>query len=295
MALGRDQIAAAFPEFEIDEEPLGQGTFKVAYRVRAADEDFVLKIVLESLEGAEEEGEPAGEPAPEVPERVGREIRAMQAVHSEHVAVIVQGPDVREIDGRRHIWYLEPFYAGGTLDKLLSGPLTRENVLKLGRGLLAAVRDLWEQGKLVHRDIKPKNIAFDSEGRPIVLDLGIALHVELISLTASNALSPRTEAYAAPEQFVPRRLAKIDFRTDLFLVGVVLFESLTGKHPFRPVGDRDAYIERLSSGDFDKTALQAIPNEEELKSVILRLIKPKPHERFRTLSRTIDSLEEAGK
>jgi serine/threonine-protein kinase len=283
MALTPDEIAAAFPEFTFDPELLGLGGNKVAHRVEVADKDYALKIVKQ----------PISEPDAALPERILREMDGMRKVDSPRVVRIERGPELREIGGETYVWYLEPYYSGGTLKDLLPGPLASSNVVRIVDGLLEGVEALWTQGRLVHRDIKPGNIAFDDQNDIVLLDLGIALHDELTSLTQPFELSPRTTMYAAPEQLEPRNdKERPDFRTDLFLVGMVGFEALTGHHPFDPTRPED-YYDRVRRCEYDRGALDAIENEEELKQFIVRLLSPRPNQRFRTLARARLAFQEA--
>lgn len=90
-----------------------------------------------------------------------------------------------------------------------------------------------EKKGIVHRDIKPENIIMNESGDIFFLDFGIARIIGGESLTKTEALlGPHTPGYAAPEQF--NNLKKeIDSRTDLFSLGVVTYECVTGKNPFR--------------------------------------------------------------
>jgi serine/threonine protein kinase len=96
-----------------------------------------------------------------------------------------------------------------------------------------------EQKGIIHRDIKPENIILSEEGKVFFLDFGIARILGMPSLTKTEALlGPHTPGYAAPEQFNNLK-SSIDSRTDLFSIGVVTYECLTGKNPFRE-GSRSA-------------------------------------------------------
>lgn len=265
-------VRAAFPELTVDDPPLGSGTFKVAFRVEREGQRLVLKVVKS----------PVDEQDAVLPERMRREIEAMRAVSSPYVVEVIEGPSIRSIGDEKHIWYLEPYYANGTLDKRLQSPWPEAETIQLLNQLLLGVEALWSQGRLVHRDIKPANIAFDEDGTAILLDLGIALHLDLTPITDEVGLSPRTPVYAAPEQFDIKRDADVDFRTDLFLIGIVCFQALTGVHPFRPDTPND-YLRRLSDGRYDEDALNACKASGELKSVLIRLLGAKPNQRYRKL------------
>lgn len=281
--LSDDAVAEAFPELAIAPEPLGQGGMKNAYLGTRNGNHLVLKVVREPIEEDLLEGTVS------LPNRLRREIEAMKLIEHQAIVRILGGPDVRSIDGHNRIWYLEPFYPGGTLAARIGTPQPVTDVLDLTSQLLDAVAVLSARG-IVHRDIKPANIVFDELGRPVLLDLGIALFVDLTPLTNQFAASPRTTLYAAPEQFDERRKVTFDARTDMFLVGVVAFEVLTGRHPFQP-DKPDTYMERLINGDFDGTALDAVDAPANVRDVLLRLLAPNRAQRFRKVEHAIEAIE----
>ncbi len=89
-----------------------------------------------------------------------------------------------------------------------------------------------EEMKIVHRDIKPENIIVSADGKVFFLDFGIARILGVPSLTKTEALAgPHTPGYAAPEQFNNLK-SDIDSRADLFSIGVVTYECLSGENPF---------------------------------------------------------------
>lgn len=157
MTTSPQDIADAFPEFSVDAQPLGLGTFKVAHRIEVAGENQVLKVVLQ----------PIDDPDAALPERLRREIQAMSRINSPRIVRIVNVPEIREIGGDHHVCYREPFLPGRTLDARLPGPLSAADTLRMARGLLDGVNALWSEQRLV-RDIKPANIAFDDGEDPVV-------------------------------------------------------------------------------------------------------------------------------
>jgi serine/threonine protein kinase len=281
-------VILAFPEYHVQVPLLGRGTFKVAYLADTPNGERVIKILTDSIE-ADPDDESA--PVEALPERLARELEGMALVDSPHVVKILSTPQVTQIGSGRYIVYEEPFYGGGTLqEKLAFGPLPPSEAEALVRALLMAVQDLWDQQGIVHRDIKPGNIVFSEDGRPILLDLGIALYTALSGLTDSLAQSPRTTIYAAPEQFEVRRFAKIDFRTDLFQVGIVGYQAVSGTHPFLAPGvtSVDAYIESLfNENPVDVSGLNC---SDELKAVLGRLLAHRPNRRFRSIAEPLKIL-----
>jgi serine/threonine protein kinase len=276
-------VAAAFSELNIDSTPLGRGGMKNAYRGSRDGVDLVLKVVREPVISDDNDG------ATSLPNRIRREIDGMRAVQHPSIVRVIEGPEIAIIDGQQRVWYIEPFYSGGTLESRLGAPHPEPDVIDLMGHLSAAVEVLSEHG-IVHRDIKPGNIVFDSDGVPVLLDLGIAFFVGLTPLTNQFGASPRTDVYAAPEQFDVRNRVSLDARTDLFLVGMVAFEMLTGIHPFRP-DQPDNYFERLLSGNIDISALNAVEPTAELRAVLHRLLAPNQAHRYRKVKHAIAAIE----
>jgi serine/threonine protein kinase len=289
LPFSESEVIEAFPDLHVHMPELGRGSFKVAYLARDEAGSRVLKILTDPFGEEDEAGE--GQ-LPGLPERLARELSGMAEVNSPHVVKIISEPKRISIGGSDYIVYEEPYYSGGTLaDRIASGPLSPEEVEQLVIALLRGVQDLWDQRHIVHRDIKPGNIAFDSDGNPVLLDLGIALYSDLSGLTQSNAASPMTTIYAAPEQFEMRRFATIDFRTDLFQIGIVAFIALTGQHPFLHEGVTDvaSYIDKLFQDiPVDVSGLDC---SEELRTVLSRLLEHQPNRRYRVIRQPLAILE----
>ena len=220
-AFNDGDVVAAFPEFTVHVPSLGGGQKRV-YRAADGSIDVALKVALHPTSAADDEVEIGTQ-------RFHREIAAMKATSCPHVVTLLRGPETRSVGGADRFWYTEPFLEGGTLRaRLKNGPLSVDDVCNLAQALLTAVDAMWNEGHFVHRDINPANIGYLADGTIVLIDLGVALFTELSPLTESHINSPGTAKYAAPEQFEMRRLATIDFRTDLFQIGIVLVEALVG-------------------------------------------------------------------
>ncbi|HEX7878396.1 MAG TPA: serine/threonine-protein kinase, partial [Candidatus Eisenbacteria bacterium] len=145
--------------------------------------------------------------------------------------------DSGEAEG--HLWYVTPFIEGESLRQRLTrdGPLSVPDAVRVIRGVAAALDHAHRQG-VVHRDIKPENILV-ADGIALVADFGIARAMVAdadsetsatrdVGLTGSG-MTVGTPRYMAPEQF---GRADVDGRADLYAMGCVLFEMLTGEPPF---------------------------------------------------------------
>jgi serine/threonine protein kinase len=279
------QVVDSFPEYTLATPHLGCGSFKVAYRADHPNGELVIKILTEPLPKDLENVD-----SDDLPERFARELAGMGVVQSPYVVKLLSPPEIRQIGTSTYVWYAEPYYVGGTLeDALASGAFPPEEVTRIARCLLEAIEEMWNTAQIVHRDIKPGNIVFDDKQNPVLLDLGIAFFANLTAITNAMSPSPRTTIYAAPEQFEIRRNATIDFRTDLFQIGIVTSEMLLGKHPFfQPGDDFDAYYKRLTN--FDPSILDSVPGHPELKTFISRCLAERPAGRYRRISQARSAL-----
>ena len=208
-------IAQRFPELS-DLVPLAQGGQKIVFSaVHENEGEVVLKLLLR------ESGF----------DRLEREILAAKLVACDRVPRIYATGSLSSPLGER-IWVREERVHGETLrTSLRSGPLGFDDVLRLGVQLLD-ILVVAEAHRLVHRDIKPENVMVDPQGDFWLLDFGLARHLDLESLTATHhRYGVGTLGYSAPEQMRNRK-REIDSRSDLFALGVVLYECTCGRNPF---------------------------------------------------------------
>ena len=190
--------------------------------------------------------------------------------------------------------YTEEWLPGVDLaSRIRKGPLAREDVKRLGLALSSAVGELDQLGYL-HRDIKPANILSREDDEFVLVDPGLAFDRNGTSLTAPGRV-PGTVAYLAPERVSGTAKRQIDVRSDFFPIGVVLYEALTGKHPFNRKGMTEYDI---------LTAIQARPHqrltraddpeqEGTIEGVIDRLLAKRAHLRFRDVSDLTTALRDA--
>jgi len=163
------------------------------------------------------------------PDRLEREILALRAIDSPHVPRLLDVLELRDGKDVLPVLICE-FIEGCTLDDRVSrqGLYTDRDALRaLALDIAHGLRAI-HNNNLVHRDIKPNNIIIrEGVGQAVVVDLGIAKHLDKTTITLLN--QPQTHGWAAPEQIVNQRVGK---RADLFCLGLVLHYAATGIHPF---------------------------------------------------------------
>jgi len=205
-------------------------------------------------------------------ERLFREARAAAALSHPHVVA------VHDVGEHQHMPYLVMELIEGPSLKERK-PETIEETIELATQLCQALEHAHEHG-LVHRDLKPANVLLaDSSGTPSVklVDLGLAVRERAVRLTREGGITG-TVAYMAPEQALGK---EIDGRTDLYALGVMLYEFTTGRLPF--VGDNPLAVlsQHLHAPVVPPRTYRAnIP--EHIEAAILRLLEKDPDDRFAT-------------
>lgn len=176
---------------------------------------------------------------------------------------------------------------GQTLSELVTkGPLELERVIEIGAQVAAGLRKAHESG-VIHRDIKASNIIVDHDGRARILDFGLAVVSGAMRMTQPGC-AMGTPMYMSPEQVEGR---EVDARSDLFALGVVLYELLTGTCPFK----RETKSETIAAvlGATPEPIAKLRPDAPaELVAIIERLIEKDPRARYASASDLYDDLDQ---
>jgi serine/threonine protein kinase len=262
------RIGTLVGRYEIDAE-LGRGAMGVVYRARDPRIDRTVAIKTVSLLGLEPDAEH------EYRERFVVEARAAGRLsHPRIVAIFDVAEDPRTLTP----YIVMEYVSGRSLEEVLraeDGALPLDTALQITQELAEALDYAHAQG-IVHRDVKPSNIIVAKDGHPKIADFGIA------RLTSPDlpqtGCTLGTPAYMSPEQL---RGHPVDRRSDLFSLGVILYQLLTGHRPFQGNSTLTVSFKVLNRDPVPATALNAelCP---ELGHVIARAMAKEPSQRYQT-------------
>ncbi|MBD3675844.1 MAG: serine/threonine protein kinase [Planctomycetaceae bacterium] len=175
----------------------------------------------------------------------------------------------------------QPFIASDYIDGLnlkdvlSAGRPTLETTLTLMVTISDALQHAHQMG-IVHRDVKPANIMIDQDGVPYVADFGLAMRVSEESGSSSGPVVG-TAHYMSPEQAMGQ-IEKTDHRTDIYAVGVMLFQMLTGELPYR--GNNQAVIYQKVKQDAPSPRLLRPSVPKDLETICLRCLERDPEKRY---------------
>ncbi|MBI4427650.1 MAG: protein kinase [Ignavibacteriales bacterium] len=246
-------------------EKLGEGGMGVVYK--AEDTKLRRSVALKFLT-------PEMTHDKEAKSRFIHEAQAASALDHPNIAVVHEIDDTD--DGQSFICMA--YYEGKTLkDQIESGPLDVNRAIRVSMQVADGLQRAHEAG-IVHRDIKPANIIVTGRNEVKIVDFGVA---KLSSQTRGTSTSTGgTAAYMSPEQ---AQGVDVDARSDLFSLGVVMYEMLTGKRPF--VGEHEAAV-MYSIVNIDpvppSSLNPAVPTE--LDRITLKLLEKNPENRFPSAS-----------
>ncbi|WP_437708254.1 serine/threonine-protein kinase [Sorangium sp. So ce448] len=272
------------------EELIGEGGMGAVYR---GEQVHLRKQVAIKLL------RPLARRMPELVVRFERE--AVAGAHIRHPNVVA-AIDFGQLDDASFFLILE-YVEGTPLKEAISGGrLPPARALRIARQIASALAAAHEKG-IVHRDVKPQNVLLDAHDQVRLIDFGLAkVNVDLLSSQSRKTATPSpaltsagevfgTLAYLAPEAL--RGMDAVDARADLYALGLVLYEMLTGQHPF----DTKNVVERLKQqGPGGPPALRArAPDLEvpyEVQQAVMRLMEHDPSFRFQTAADAIAALDE---
>ena len=272
----KDLTGVTIDRYKIINE-LGVGGMAVVYRAIDAmlDRNVAVKILLPEISNKEK-----------LLKRFSREAKTLANLsHSNIVKVL----DYGDFEGSPYL-VLE-FISGGTLSSRLGKPIkyteAASTLAPVARALAYA-----HQQKVVHRDIKPANILLNETGQAMLSDFGI---LKLIDVEESHGLTGTgklvgTPAYMSPEQI---RGKEIDGRSDIYSLGIVFFEMITGRKPYTANTPIELSMQHLHDPiPKGKQYVRDLPSEVE--QVLVKAMAKNPEERFQSMNAFASALEKLG-
>lgn len=259
----------AFDELEF----LGRGTFGTTYRASRSEDEMAIKVIHQL----------------DMPDHLwDRELASLRGVDHPNV-VGFRGSGSFQAGGHSLLFLECEYIDGGSVEANVgAGRLATDNELRtMLTGLLAGAEEIHDLG-IIHRDIKPANVALRERdwGYPVLLDFGLAKVLDMSSHTALGQMIG-TPRYMAPEQLRGRPART---RSDLFAIGLVVYEAGTGSHPFVTAGAEtiQGLYERIAAGPPDPRDRGDWP--DDVAEVVTRILSVELHERL-SIAKALRDLE----
>jgi len=254
-------------------EKLGEGGMGIVYKAR--DTKLKRTVALKFLP-------PELTRDKEAKERFIHEAQAASALQHNNVSTI---HEIDETDDGR-LYICMDYYDGETLrERIQSGTIQFEEIVKIAIQIAQGIQEAHAKG-IIHRDIKSANIIITSHGQVKIMDFGLAKLTGKAGPTKTG-MTPGTIAYMSPEQ---TRGEVVDGRTDIWSLGIVLYEMITGQLPFK--------------GDYEQAVIYSILNENpepigqfrhhvpaDLVMIIEKCLEKKKDDRYQTADEVLDELE----
>jgi serine/threonine-protein kinase len=266
--------AAAPPGYEILEE-LGRGGMGLVYKARQLGLNRVVALKMILAGGHASEADLA---------RFQVEAEAIARLRHPNIVQIY------EVGERAGLPYFSlEFCPGGSLDRKANGtPLPAHDAAELVARIAGAVQEAHQKG-ILHRDLKPANVLLGEDGTPKITDFGLAKRLDgPPGQTASGAILG-TPSYMAPEQAAGRTGA-IGPAADIYGMGAILYELLTGRPPFQAATPLDTLLQALQNEPAPPRLLNP-QVDRDLETICLKCLEKEPAHRYRSAKLLADDLE----
>ncbi len=255
-------------------EELGKGGMAVVYKAYQPKlERWVAVKVLDPVYTSQES---------DMLTRFRREAKAIAALRHPNILTVY---DYGEEEGLAYI--VMEYVEGGTLkDRLTGEPFDWQQAVSLGIAVGRALAFAHAQG-IVHRDVKPANILLPSEDWPLLADFGLIKLQQARQALTQPGMTLGTPAYTSPEQALGETA---DHRADIYALGVVLFEMVTGRLPFESAKAFEVMLMHITdSPPHPRDLVPDIP--EKVESTILKALAKSPDDRYAQMNDMVADLE----
>ncbi|PWH12410.1 MAG: hypothetical protein DDG60_13205 [Anaerolineae bacterium] len=265
-----------FGRYEIKSE-LGRGGMATVYKAfdPLPEREVALKVLPREMLHD-----------PQFRVRFEREIKTVAAL--EH-PTIVPIYDVGEEDGQPY--YVMRYMPGGSLqDRIAQGPISLQETARIFSKLAPALDEAHQKG-IIHRDLKPGNILFDRAGEPYISDFGIAKITQSQGATVTGGAIIGTPAYMSPEQ---AQGDQVDGRSDIYAMGVILYEMLSGVQPYQATTPMALVVKHITEPI--PHILDSNPTlPADIEPIIEKAMAKNREERFSTAAELADAISEVAR
>ena len=215
--------------------------------------------------------------------RFYREARAAAAIEHPSICPIF---DIGEVDG--HDYIAMAYIAGATLDETIElGPIDVLEAFQIIRDAANALEECHLHG-IVHRDLKPSNIVINQRGTPVVMDFGLASMEDATRLTTDHQVIG-TLSYMPPEQ-LNGQVDELGPRSDVYSLGVTLYEALTSRPPF-PGKNLMKVYDRIQSHLPPLPSSIAASLDSQVDEICLKALAKAPQDRYQSMAEFADALD----
>jgi len=255
---------------------IGAGGFGEVYKVKRLKDGKVVAVKI-----------------PKIDERTSKifidEVAAWRNLNHKNIVRLYEA-DILPIP-HLEMEYVDGANVGGKIVRSLNEypreHLTEERVLGLIEGIARGLQHAHSKG-IYHRDLKPNNVLLTSNLTPKITDWGLAKFESEEGLT-TKTVRGYTPLYAAPEQLNPEKYGRTGPHTDLWQLGVIFYELLTGRHPFKGVTEVALY-DNITRGNFKRPS-EINPRLKKYDRVISKLLAVDPSKRYKTVDQFLKDLE----
>jgi serine/threonine protein kinase len=270
---GAGPVHKKFGTYEILHE-ISRGSFGVVYKAKQQGLDRVVALKV-LLAGVHASAEAVG--------RFQREAKSVARLKHPHIVPVY---DFGMHEG--HHYFAMEFIEGHPLSTLISRQqVSISDALMIGEALSDALETAHAAG-VIHRDVKPSNVLIDRDGRPHITDFGLAKQVDIDTKYTVSGTTLGTPAYMPPEQ-ARGEVERIDARSDVYSIGAVLYEMLTGRTPF--VGRSMLEVVVAVINDPLKPPRQLNPRiHRDIQTIVQKCLEKDPRQRYASAAELRDDL-----
>jgi serine/threonine protein kinase/Tfp pilus assembly protein PilF len=257
-------------------EKIGEGGMGVVYKVEdlKLKRDVALKFLPKEFTAD-----------PEAKERFAQEAQAAAALDHPNICTI---HEIDESEGQTFI-AMAHIKGESLKEKISNGSLNVDDAIRLVVQVAEGLQEAHENG-IIHRDIKPANIMLTAKGQAKIMDFGLAKLSWGVDLTKTATIMG-TVAYMSPEQ---AKGGKVDHRTDIWSLGAMLYEILTGERPFKITHDQAVLYAILNENPVPITKIRKdIP--QELEKIVKKALEKNPQKRYGDMAAMLIDLKAVGK